>query len=43
VFARAPRRGQSVVKGDFAVGESPEASEAPGADGMGLGFPCGVA
>ena len=43
VFARAPRRGERVVQGDFAVADSPEAAEATGTDGVRLGFSGGVA
>ena len=42
VFTRASRRGESVVQGDFAVADSPEAGQAPGADGVRLGFPGSV-
>ena len=42
VFTRAPRRGQSVVQRGFAVADAPEAGQASGPDGVGLGFPCGI-
>ena len=38
VFTCAPRRRQSIVQGDFAVADSPEAGEASSTDGMCLGF-----
>ena len=42
VITRTPRRRESVVQGDFAVADSPEAGEAGGTDGMRLGFACGI-
>ena len=42
MFARAPRGGQGVVQGDFAVTDSAKAGKAHRPDGVGLGFACGV-
>ena len=42
MFTRAPGRGESVVQGDFAVADSPEAGEANGTDGVRLRFSGGI-
>ncbi len=42
VFTGPPRSGQGVVQGNFAVADSPKTVEAPGANGVRLGFSGGV-
>jgi hypothetical protein len=42
VLTRAPRRGESIVQGDFAVADPPESGEARGTHSVRLRFACGI-